>query len=79
MHVLIFVAFLVLARAHRDAVRDGLLASARSRCSPRPRDPFWVEHPTLLDVYDGYLLVKDVVALWRAAGRACTSATCARR
>lgn len=61
MHALIFAAFLVLAARTVMLFTMGFSETAL-RVLATPTDPFWVEHSTLMDLFHGYLLVKDLLA-----------------
>ena len=67
MHVFIFVAFVVLALRTLMLFTIGFSETALSALTV-PGHPFWVHHPLLEGTYQGYLLLKDVVALLALLG-----------
>ena len=66
-HVLIFVAFLVLALRTLTLFAMGFSETLLQVVST-PTDPFWAVHPLLAGAFEIYLLAKDVVALGALAG-----------
>src|SRR5262252_842721 len=66
-HVLIFVAFLVLAIRTLMLFAMGFSETLLDVLST-PTDPFWAEHPGAAGVFDAYLLLKDLVALGALVG-----------
>jgi Fe-S oxidoreductase len=61
MHVLIFAAFMVLALRTIMLFVMGFSSTALEILST-PTNPFWSEHRSIRDLYNGYLLIKDVLA-----------------
>src|SRR5438046_2933842 len=67
MHAIIFGAFMVLAVRTLMLFAMGFSSTALEVLST-PTDPFWVAHPTLEFVFNGYLFVKDLFALGALLG-----------
>jgi Fe-S oxidoreductase len=67
MHLLIFVAFLVLALRTLMLFTMGFSETALVVLTDL-REPFWTDNPALLGVYRVYLLIKDAVALGALLG-----------
>jgi Fe-S oxidoreductase len=67
MHVLIFIAFVVLALRTIMMFVMGFSETALHVLST-PTHWFWREHPTWAASFNGYLLAKDLVALGALAG-----------
>src|SRR5678815_5806851 len=66
-HVLIFVAFLVLALRTLMLFAIGFSETLLELLST-PTDPFWDSHPTGAAVFELYLVVKDLIALGALVG-----------
>src|SRR5262249_24180971 len=66
-HVLIFVAFLVLALRTLMLFAMGFSESLLEILST-PTDPFWIAHPAVGGALDVFLLAKDLVALGAIVG-----------
>ncbi|RPH72629.1 MAG: (Fe-S)-binding protein [Myxococcaceae bacterium] len=66
-HILIFVAFMVLAVRTLMLFAMGFSETLLDVLST-PNDPFWSGHPTGAAVFELYLLAKDLVALGALAG-----------
>jgi hypothetical protein len=66
-HVLIFVAFLVLAIRTLMLFAMGFSSTLLDVLST-PTDPVWLDHPTAATVFGVYLLAKDLVALGAIVG-----------
>ena len=66
-HVLIFVAFMVLAIRTLMLFAMGFSGTLLELLST-PTDPFWTAHPTAATVFELYLLAKDLVALGALVG-----------
>jgi Fe-S oxidoreductase len=67
MHLLIFVAFMVLALRTIMLFVMGFSATALAVLST-PTHWFWRENPTVAAIFNGFLVVKDLVALGALAG-----------
>src|SRR5215813_6247115 len=66
-HILIFVAFMVLALRTVMLFTMGFSSTLLEVLST-PTDPFWLDHPTGSVVFGLYLLAKDVVAFGAIVG-----------
>ena len=66
-HVLIFVAFMVLALRTLMLFGMGFSRTLLELLST-PTDPFWADHPAAAGIFDVYLLAKDVVAVGALIG-----------
>src|SRR4029453_7045907 len=66
-HVLIFVAFMVLALRTLMLLAMGFSETLLALLST-PTDPFWGAHPTGAAVFELFLLAKDLVALGAIVG-----------
>jgi Fe-S oxidoreductase len=69
MHIFIFAAFMTLALRTLMLFAMGFSETALTVLTT-PTDAFWAENPTLLALYDVYLLAKDVVAALAVLGAA---------
>ncbi len=67
MHALIFAAFIILAVRTLMLFVMGFSSSALEVLST-PTHPFWSEHPGITGAFNGYLLVKDVLAAGAVIG-----------
>src|SRR5215472_4042635 len=61
MHVVIFAAFMVLAVRTLSLFAMGFSQSVLEVLST-PSSPFWTEHASLAATYNGYLVLKDLLA-----------------
>ncbi len=67
MHAVIFAAFMVLALRTLMLFAMGFSSSLLELLST-PADPFWSEHPSITSAFNGYLLVKDLLAAGAIVG-----------
>src|SRR5215472_4786473 len=66
-HILIFVAFMVLAFRTLMLFAMGFSSTLLEVLST-PTDPFWLDHPTGATLFGLYLLAKDLVAFGAILG-----------